>query len=209
MLKLAILMATAVAMTACSEKPVERVRYRIDVLVKTPSGDRTGSGVVAISSQEFRSLEGSGKNSRTLMDGSAIPIDLPGKPSIWMTIGHKGFEWPAGSPWTERRMDPGQRVAMDQRMIPQFVSFTNEKDATTARLVPGDDFSKVLGSGYSLKGVYVSTTKDSPSDFASLRLPWIRNLTGQLDGAVRNSIDIGSDDVTQYMEREYFLRESR
>ena len=209
MRKLAILMAATIAMTACSEKPVERIRYRIDVLVQTPSGDRTGSGVVAISSQEFRSLEGSGKNTRTLMDGSAIPIDLPGKPSIWMTIGHKGFEWPAGSPWTERRMDPGQRVAMDQRMIPEFVSFTNEKDPATARLVPASGFSKALGSGYSLKGVYVSTTQDKPSDFASSRLPWARKLTGQLDGVARNFIDVGCEDVTQYMGREYFSRESR
>lgn len=202
-------MAAAVTVTACSEKPVERIRYRIDIVVQTPSGDRTGSGVVAISSQEFRSFEEPGKNTRTLMDGSAIPIDIPGKPSIWMTIGHKGFEWPPGAPWTERRMDPGQRVPMDQRMIPPFVSFTNEKDPGSARLVPTGEFSKVLGSGYSLKGVYVSITQDKPSDFASSRLPWTRGLTGQLDGVVRNFVDISSDDVTQYMEREYFYRESK
>ena len=98
---------------------------------------------------------------------------------------------------------------MDQRMIPQFVSFANEKDPATARLVPADDFSKVLGAGYSLKGVYVSTTRESASDFASSRLPWVRNLTGQLDGEVRNFIDIGSTDVTKYMGSEYFYRESK
>jgi hypothetical protein len=187
---------------------VERIRYRIDIVVQTPSGDRTSSGVLSISSQQFRTLEGSGRATRTLMDGTAIPIDLPGKPSIWMTIGIKGFDWPSASPWSARRMDPGQKVLMEYQTTPLFVTFTDESNPATARLVPYDDFSKVLGKGYGLKGVYVSTTQDKRSDFVSSRLPWVRDMMGQLDGQRRGFMNLETDDVTKYMGKEYFYRET-
>ena len=94
-------------------------------------------------------------------------------------------------------------------MIPPFVYFENEDDPNTAKLISLDGFSEVIGEGYRLKGVFVSLSSGDVNRQALDRIPWAKNLVGELDGVKRNSIKVGSTDVRTYMSKEYFYRESK
>lgn len=204
---ISLLPALAVLISGCSQ-PVEKVRYRIDVVVDTPSGEKKGSGVVAL--WEKKIVDPSGTNLVPRMQGEAIPVDLGNGRSVWMTLGHRGFDWPAGAPWLgERAYSPSGRNTMSAGMIPVMVTFSDEKSPTTVRVVDPSRFSNSFGAGYALKGVYVSTTQEPITEQASKRLPWVRRLEGNLAGTKEGAVSTSESDPVKFMSKSYFVREVR
>lgn len=202
-----LLPVMAVLVSGCSQ-PVEKARYRIEVVVDTPSGEKKGSGVVAL--WEKKVVGPSGTNLVPMLQGQAIPVDFSNGRSVWMTIGHRGFNWPAGAPWLgERAFSPSSRNAMSAAMIPMLVTFSDEKSPTTARTVDPSNLSKSFGPGYALKGIYVSSTQEPVTEQASERLPWLRDLEGDLTGAKEGAVNTSDSDPVKFMSKSYFVREVR
>jgi hypothetical protein len=212
-------------------RPEYKFRLRVDV--ETPLGLRSGEGVLSVTPNRGYGGSDSGEASGPQTAGDAVFVDLgdgrnlvallvvgtdPGDLEATNYLAMRSFN-AAGRQVQFRTMKKttGQPpVAVPSEFAPELVSFKDVSDPTSARLVTAATIGEVLGPGYALRGVFVSTAPNGfwPLDFGGAlgtpvsrgitqKLPWLK---GGADAAARALAAAGirlrhASDAKQAFER--------
>ncbi|KAA0076065.1 hypothetical protein [Tardiphaga sp. P9-11] len=171
-------------------------KYRLAVEVETPEGVKSASGIVSV--HPYRGYQPSGK---VTSRGEAVVLDLGGGRNLAALMLHddKGSADFDGANFVAMRayQAAGRKIAFRDvssqtgavpvtgELIPVLASFTDLRDASTARRLQPDDLSP-LGAGTRLRGVTVEAVPNGlwPIDFGgSLGEPVTRGVTVKLPWA--------------------------
>lgn len=198
------LLATMLVACAVGAK-VPSYRYRMTVEIETPSGLRTGSGVIEVQPR----IKGEGAADMAV-DGQAVPIDLPGGRTIFALLRSQTTgDW-AGwivhwlirtpsinqKPMAEqvraaasargvmtlpKRMPYGAGAGLaDQDPRPTFVVFGDQLNPATVRIIDPDKLAAEFGKGTRLNRITFQITDDPVTTDLYSRLSWLKTQRGSL-----------------------------
>lgn len=191
-------------------------KYRLAVEVETPEGVKSASGVISV--HPYRGYQPSGK---VTSRGDAVVVDLGGGKNLTALMLHddKGSADFDGANFVAMRayQAAGRKVAFRDigsqtgavpvtgELMPVLASFSDPKDASTARRLQPDDLAS-LGNGTRLRGVTVEAVPNGlwPIDFGgmfgepvtravALKLPW----SGSEGDATRAVTAVGFPDAAE------------
>lgn len=219
----ALLSLPFLGLTSCGVIGYQKhvLRYRMTVLVQTPEGQRSGSGVLQVSVVEtpFWDL-----GSPTLYElfGESVSIDLPDGRTMFALLGDSdrdysihlpfivfashlsdgGFTDRDGRPNFEQRvrflMETQPTAMIERGQWPTFVWFRDINDYTS--VVRLDDS---LNSPVRILRVSIEITSDSPTRQVMARLPWLRNLG---NSTLANTDTLRPSPFAARLERTCFMR---
>jgi hypothetical protein len=171
-------------------------KYRLAVVVETPEGVKSASGVLSVHPDRGYSRHGS-----TLTKGDAVWVDLGGGRNMVALLAHvddKGLELDGMNFVALRAFNAAGRKttfnAMNQMtgaapvtgaLVPVLAAFSDINDPATMRVVKPDDLAATYGKGYSLRGVTVEAIPNGfwPLDFGGvLGEPVTRGIEAKLPG---------------------------
>ena len=196
-----ILMALGL-LAACDGK-VDAVRYRLTVMVQTPEGVRTGSGVIETGVQKL--AVGTGFEGIDFpLKGEAVAVDLPDSRVLVALLagaqnpyaGTKDYfrdvfanamrHGAASTPPLPRQFGGWEtaeahaalrgirpRLTLPVEDYPLLVTFGDPADPRTVRRVAPDDFTSAFGPGYALRSITLTVTDEPVSRVLVKRLPWV------------------------------------
>ena len=211
---LVILGAALLALPRCTAG--SEIRYRITVEVNTPSGVRSNSGVWSFKlmpgnidqsyTNRFRGEAipvdlPNGQALYVLLNDDAAMLPEKTLPRRYLpgpadTLSFHYFPEDVGHdrmkqiPYIRKHMRG--KIELDctheqfRYECPFLVRFRNMRDPTTVEAIDPVDLSKTFGRGYSLKGIYLQVTDESPTHQLGDRLPWENDTkikVGHLDGS--------------------------
>ena len=158
-------------------------RFRITVSVETPQGEKTGSGVMEVRHISYPAWITLGNNTgATRLIGEAVFVDLGaggdgrrqnlvallalgkrGEYPDFYLLPTKAFEpfWKnnsslaRGTAWAVATLPVGTHAALHGDLIPTLVTFADEADPNTVRVVPANNIGSVFGQGFALKSVEI------------------------------------------------------
>lgn len=183
-------------------------RYRLTVEVDTPEGVKTGSSVIEVEQKLVRpgSDPGAGLGFSFRVRGEAVAVDLPGGKTLYALLrSENDLEWASHvytllSPpirgesasaqlnrileledeQTLPRMWPANVLLDERSAYPMMVTFNNEADPTSVRLVDPDNLAAAFGEGVALKRITVELTNAWVTDGIEERLEWLPEVRGAL-----------------------------
>lgn len=192
---------TAALLTAsCSlEDEVPDYRYRLTIEVETPEGLKSGSSVIEVEQKLVGggSDPGAGQSLSLRVRGEAVAVDLPDGQTLYALLrSENNIEW-AG--WVYLRLNPCDKgeaacednvlevtgeqtlprmwranVLQDERSAyPTFVTFDDEADPTSVKLVDPDDLAASFGAEVALRRIIVELTDDRVTKGIEDRLGWL------------------------------------
>ncbi len=173
-------------------------KYRLTIEMETPEGIRSGAGVVSVHPDRSYSRGG-----HTISKGDAVLVDLGGGRNIIALLAHidKSIDTDGMNYLALRAYKAaGRNVSFNEMsrltgtvpvtgaLIPVLITFADLRDPLTARVVPSDDMTAVLGNGYRLRSVSVGVVANGlwPLDFGGFlgepvtrgieaKLPWLND----------------------------------
>lgn len=177
-------------------------RYRMTVHIDTPSGPRSGSGVIEVAYAAPGPLSASAF--RREVRGEAVAVDLPGGTTLFALLGsHEdrdsgaelyadqayagalphGYDWKEGVEALRRQTEA---AVLPAGHSPRLVRFRNPNDARTIEVLDPSDLEAALGPGVRLDRVEIRITEDPVTSANEARLPslgkgsgwdeWVRSL---------------------------------
>lgn len=183
--------------------PAETLRYRMTVVVDTPSGERSGSSVIESTIIDYPSPSGI-SGIRNELKGEAVAVDLPeGRVLFALLVPQIGSNSTGYHARLFRRAverDPVLRKEFDQKTLndwelfrqgvrkremnvdlvpadfPMLVTFDNLADPTSAALVDPDNLSATFGAGVSLQRISLTTSEEPVTDSIEERLDWLSSI---------------------------------
>ncbi|MEM0929726.1 MAG: hypothetical protein AAGI89_10595 [Pseudomonadota bacterium] len=190
----------AVGLSGCTVAQ-EELRYRVTVVVDTPSGPVSGSSVIeTIISQEAEILP-SANYANDHLKGEAVAVDLPNGQVLFALLLPEGGSDPAGyhsmlmqnavmrdpelnaqynvrdnSDWKTFRpaaRELGLTVTLARSDYPMLVTFSDLDDPTALELINPENLAASFGEGVSLKRITVAVTDDAVTTGIGQRLGWL------------------------------------
>jgi len=184
-----------------SEDAAPDYRYRLTVEVETPEGLRTGSSVIEVQQKLVRSGAdpATGLMISSKVRGEAVAVDLPGGQTLYALLrSDDDLDWAsrvctllsapipgeAASAQAKRilelegeqilpRLWPANVLLDERSAYPMMVTFENEEDPTSVRLVDPDDLAASFGEGVSLRRITAALTDDEVTKGIEKRLGWV------------------------------------
>jgi hypothetical protein len=190
----------AVGLSGCTIVQ-EELRYRITVVIDTPSGPVSGSSVIeTIISQEAEILPSANYVNDDLK-GEAVAVDLPNGQVLFALLVPEGNSDPGGyhsmlmqnavmrdpelnaqynvrdnSDWKTFRpaaRERGLSLTLARSDYPMLVTFGDLDDPTSVELVDPDDLASAFGKGVSLNRITVAVTDTPVTTGIEKRLGWL------------------------------------
>lgn len=172
-------------------------KYRMTMVVETPDGVRSASGILAVTPYRGYSPGGTTRTS-----GDAVFVDLGHGKNLVALLAHldktlevDGINYVALRAYPEvagRRVNFNDLskqtgvVPVDGALVPVLVTFADPADPTSAKAVAPGDAEAALGEGFRLRGITVEVVPNGlwPIDFGGVlgdpvtrgilgRLPWL------------------------------------
>lgn len=202
---LGVVLSTLLASVGCSaEDKAPDYRYRLTVEVDTPEGLRTGSSVIEVEQSLMRpgSDPGAGVGVSRKVRGEAVAVDLPNGKTLYALLrSENDVEW-ASRVYVLLAPKPGKdepfvdqldnvlelegvqvlprmwraNVLQDERSAyPMFVTFEDEADPRTVKLVDPDDLAASFGNGVRLRRITAELTTAPVTENLDERLEWIED----------------------------------
>ncbi|MEO0418382.1 MAG: hypothetical protein AAF249_05930 [Pseudomonadota bacterium] len=178
-------------------------RYRLTVEVETPEGLKTGSSVIEVEQKLVRwgADPGTGLMISSKVRGEAVAVDLPGGQTLYALLrSENDVDWASRVYTLLSQPIPGEtasaqakrilelkdkqtlprlwlaNVLLDERSAyPVMVTFENEADPTSVKLVDPDDLAATFGEGVALKRITVELTNARVTETLEDRLGWIED----------------------------------
>jgi hypothetical protein len=177
--------------------PTYTYRYRLSVEVETPDGLRSGSSVIEVRYEMFPELLterdhisrvfgeavfvdlGQGKNLIGLLASGPIGEDVDYPSGVVL----QAFKLDGNDPNTPKRLPrlQGRRdldiyhssqYEVTKRFLPTFVTFSDLKDLSTAKIAPPGLFDEIFGVGFRLHNISVEMTNDPVTSGIERQMPW-------------------------------------
>lgn len=193
LLPIVLVAAASMLLSACGILDAlddETYRFRMAVVVDTPTGLKTGTSVYEISAGKRWQILPDARSRAVSIKGEAVAVDVaPGKTLFALLKTHAHFESMMGLSMetldpqftkdydvvaTAGRLaardgnDPPVEVAPDN--YPMLVTFADPGDPTSVALVDPDDLAATFGEGMSLKRITVEVTHDPVTNGIEKRL---------------------------------------
>ena len=175
-----------------------KLRFRLTLEVETPSGLRSGSGILEVITV-LSPIWAPGPQTILHLNGEAVPVDLPNGETLFAVL-HGGrdlttlprrtfaplinvpaFERGGRTHYdVEKQTDfvmsakPAAEVAGDE--IPLLVRFGDLRDPLTVEEVDPRDLAAVFGPGYRLRRVTIQVTDAPVTRAIATRLPWLETM---------------------------------
>jgi len=171
-------------------------KYRLTVEVETPEGVKAASGLLSVHPDRSYSRGG-----HTISKGDAVWVELGGGKNLVALLAQidKSIETDGMNYLALRAYRAaGRNVSFNEMsrltgavpvtgaLLPVLISFADPRDPATARAVPPDDMTAVLGNGIRLHGISVEAVPNGlwPLDFGGplgepvtrgieAKLPWL------------------------------------
>ena len=184
--------------------PSETMRYRMTVVVDTPSGERSGSSVIEAGISQGPSLLPGMTGISYKMKGEAVAVELPDGRVMFALltpeIGRDPTEYQVYLFERAVKHDPalaaqfGPVVLDDWRQFwpavrrrklsitlrradyPMLVTFADLNDPASVKRIDPNDLAASFGNGFSLKRITVQITNDRVTTGIEKRLGWLELL---------------------------------
>jgi hypothetical protein len=169
------------------------IKYKIIVEVETPEGLKTGSNVVQVTiTPKFVHWNPSSPPVSTRVKAEAIFIDLgQGKNIVsTLTFGESGtldrigelaqsvFKCTVSDLYIKMN---NIRQKLTGSNIPVLITFSDQNNLSTLRVVKPDEFEQVLGNGYSFKGAWIEISENAVDiNRIDQSLPWVGTYNKEL-----------------------------
>lgn len=161
----------AFALAGCRDR--YEWNQKLTVTVETPSGERSGSGIVQVVAL-FGQLPASGNEVEYKIAGEATAVEVSSGHYLFALLGEGSKElaattWKSELPELRRDWLPRIPSLKGQREVPQnrypmLVTFTDLNDPKTVRRVDPADLAYAFGSGYALKAITLEITDQPVSE---------------------------------------------
>jgi hypothetical protein len=196
--------ASAVLLSRCGSGP-SSIHYRLTLVVETPEGTKTGSGVIEHAARwndGFLRGLGAGPGLSVATRGEAIIVDLGARGLLLCLLTRDErrngsademllsqiftFDKWGGSNEDYsaylRRLQSRKPVAdAPLKSLPMLARFRNPQDPATAERVDPSNLAATFGTGVHLVRVTAQITNDPPAEPSiENKLPWIRTLRGSI-----------------------------
>jgi hypothetical protein len=194
-------------------------KYRLQVEIETPDGVKSAANVYSVTPNRSYGGSNSGESSGPKTRGDALFVDLGGGRNVvaLLAVGTEPTDLDATN-YTAMRafLSAGRKVqfrdmkkttAMTPVTVPAenapvLVSFKDLNDPNSARRLTADNAEGLLGPGYKLRGVTVSTVANGfwPVDFGGAlgvpvsrgveeKLPWLKGEPGPTTQAATTALN--------------------
>lgn len=100
-------MLALIATSGCAWIIPQRYRFRMTVVVDTPKGERSGSGVMEVSVRRIPALTMESHSLETRLRGEAVAVDIPGLPTLFALTGNPEELAQAATRLFEPSISPG------------------------------------------------------------------------------------------------------
>lgn len=170
-------LAAALAPVAACSLVGSRHRFELTVEVEIEGLRYTGRGVREVVSREVSAFPLSGTNVLADVKGEAFWIDVPGKPTLFVTLKEVEGGW--SSDWMpgESISAPGDAafkpVKISPDRAPALVYFENLNDRSTVKAIVGPNLSDRFGQNAKIIGVSVAKTRAPLSRGIMEKIPWM------------------------------------
>jgi len=232
------LLSTLLGSAGCNaEDNAPDYRYRLTVEVETPEGLKTGSSVIEVEQSLMRpgSDPGAGVGVSRRVRGEAVAVDLPdGKTLYALLRSENDVEWASrvyvllapkpekDEPFVDQldnvlelegvqvlpRMWRANVLQGERSAYPMFVTFEDEADPRTVKLVDPDDLAASFGNGVRLKRITAELTNSRVTSGIDERLKWLNNHVGTLVYRPRD-LPIGEMPIEHRLNRGDFRKRAK
>jgi hypothetical protein len=188
-------------------------KYRLQVEIETPDGVKSSANVYSVTPNRSYGGSNSGESAGPKTRGDALFVDLGGGRNVvaLLAVGTAPTDLDATNYIAMRAFTAAGRkvqfrdmkkttamtpVAVPAENAPVLVSFKDVSDPKSARRLTADNAQELLGAGYKLHNVTVSTTANGfwPIDFGGAlgepvshgiedKLPWLKGEPGAVNQA--------------------------
>jgi hypothetical protein len=194
-------------------------KYRLQVEIETPDGVKSSANVYSVTPNRSYGGSNTGESAGPKTRGDALFVDLGGGRNVvaLLAVGAAPTDLDATN-YTAMRafLAAGRKVqfrdmkkktamtpvAVPDENAPVLVSFKDAGDPKSARRLTADNAQDLLGAGYKLRAVMVSTTANGfwPMDFGGAlgepvshgiedKLPWLRGEAGPVNQAAAAALE--------------------
>jgi len=194
-------------------------KYRLQVEIETPDGVKSSANVYSVTPNRSYGGSNTGESAGPKTKGDALFVDLGGGRNVvaLLMVGATPTDLDATNYIAMRSFTAAGRkvqfrdmkkttamtpVAVPAGNAPVLVSFKDVSDPKSARRLTADNAQELLGSGYKLRGVAVSTTANGfwPADFGGAlgapvsrgiedKLPWLKGEAAPVNAAAAAALD--------------------
>jgi hypothetical protein len=202
-------------LAGCEKLP--SYRYKLTIIVDTAQGPRLGASVREVRARKVpRFLPDAGGTSTTVV-GEAVAVDLPQGKTLYALLDGDAAssradqvalflffkKFPQGFyPKAARRLaGAAYRGELPRSAYPAFVTFENQADPRSVRLVDPDQLAATLGAGTKIRAIELATTKGPVTWSLASRLPWLASIGPTLAGSGRPG-----DGIAAKLKRYDFIR---
>jgi hypothetical protein len=212
-------------LSACKpSKPASSTyRFKMTVEVETPTGIKTGSGILEAQGLRTNNIDTGGQGSRTKLEGEAIAVDIaPGKTLFALLRMANGTSSDDNlAIMSMKAMDPAynhDRKLSAQRIVsgdgirspadvapadyPMLVTFGENNDPTSVTRVDPEGLGFSFGTGVRLKRIRVEVTDEAATSGIEKRLGWLPNVYSMLRGTDFQPKDIPVGDFKSLFSTE-------
>jgi len=198
-LLLAVITAALFTASCTADDAAPDYRYRLTVEVETPEGLKSGFSVIEVEQKLVGggSDPGAGQSLSLKVRGEAVAVDLPDGRTLYALLrSENDIEWAGRVYLRLNPCDKGEAACEDNvlevtgeqtlpRMwranvlqnersaYPMFVTFDDEADPTSVKLVDADDLAATFGEGAKLRRITVELTDDQVTKGIEDRLGWL------------------------------------
>jgi hypothetical protein len=207
-------MAPAAFLSGCGSGP-RTIRYRLTLVVETPEGTKTGSGVIehaARYNDGFLRGLGAGAGLAVRTRGEAIITDLGARGLLLCLLTRDAARYPSTDDLLLPTIFPFDKWGGSQEdystylrglewrkpvgnapleNLPMLARLRNPQDPATAERVDPSNLAATFGAGVRLVRVTAQITDDPlPDPTIENKLPWIRTLQGSIGNTLGLNLGI-------------------
>jgi hypothetical protein len=169
-------------------------RYRLTIVVQTPTGIKAGSSVIEASGAKITSINGNGFG--TGFVGDAVFLDLGGNRNVvaLLTVGTNAdtyrfgllaplaFGMNGGPDDFIKIQTMTGSLSLTARLIPTLVTFRDISNPQTAEVVAPEAFGSTFGRGFEFLNATVELTTDNITRGITTKMPWLNRMIKQGEG---------------------------
>jgi hypothetical protein len=202
LLQLSSLASVASLLSGCFGPKIYHWKQKLQVVVQTPEGEKTGDAVAAVTAQLQFSLGAAGTVAIRRLQGEATVVEL-GQGKYLFALLNEESKYLADFAfvrrdeqgneefWGRLEASKGSSATLPSGHYPMLVTFDNINDPKSVKEVKPSDLEAAFGVGYALKSITLEITDEKVTEGVVEKvLTWVSTLwPNQLDGSRYETVE--------------------